>query len=158
HNAWPGGGAPFRTKPLGDAAPLPPSIGYQSRFFWIPPYAGSNLAVQAPRGIHGGRNGAVTAGILWDTRDDEQNAHQGFLLQLAGRKAAQATASLYDYGGVTFGLRVFFSLWTPPPVLALHGLAGYLLGGVPLLELKHIGGLPPPHGLRGLGSPPAPPP
>ena len=151
-NVWTSDWIRFRIKPLGDDAPLTLYAGYQYRYFWITPYPGSSLAEQAPRGIHGGRNGMVTAGALWDTRDDEQNAHRGFLVQLSGRKAGHATASLYDYTGVTFGLRVFFSLWTPRLVLALHGMADHLWGDVPFWEWNQLGGISPIEGLGGLDS------
>jgi hypothetical protein len=151
-NTWTWDWVRFRIKPLGDNAPLTLYAGYQYRYFWITPYAGSSLATQAPNGINGGRNGAVTAGVLWDTRDDEQNTHRGFLVALSGRKAAAATASLYDYTGVTFGLRIFFSLWTPRLVLALHGVADHLWGDVPFWEWNQIGGISPIEGLGGLDS------
>jgi hypothetical protein len=71
-NVWTWDWVPFRIKPLGDDTPLTLYAGYQYRYLWITPYEGSNLAQEAPRGINGGRNGSVTAGILFDTRDDEQ--------------------------------------------------------------------------------------
>jgi len=149
-NVWTWDWLRFRVKPFGDAAPVTLYAGYQYKYFWITPYAGSNLDQQAPRGVDGGRNGAVFAGVLFDTRDDEQNAHSGFLLQLAGRVARRETASLYDYQGVTAGVRMFFSLWTPRLVLGIHGLADHLWGDVPFWEWNQVGGISSVEGLGGL--------
>ena len=76
-STWTSDWVRFRIKPLGDAAPLTLYAGYQYRYFWITPYPGSNLDMERPNGVNGGRNGAAVAGILFDTRDDEQNTHWG---------------------------------------------------------------------------------
>src|SRR5262249_8722280 len=111
---------------------------------------GSNLDMERPTGVTGGRNGAGFAGILFDTRDDEQNTHSGFLVQVAARVARPWTASQFSYQGVTFGTRIFFSLWTPRLVLALHGEADPLWGDVPFWEWNQIGGISSVEGLGGL--------
>jgi len=149
-NTWTWDWIRFRVKPLGDEAPLTLYAGYQYRYYWITPYAGSSLALESPNGVTGGRNGAAVAGVLWDTRDDEQNTHSGFLVQLAGRMARHQTGSEFSYQGVTFGTRIFFSLWTPRLVLALHGLADHLWGDVPFWEWNQVGGISSVEGLGGL--------
>ncbi len=149
-NVWTSDWLRFRIKPLGDAAPLTLYAGYQYRYFWITPYPGSSLAQESPNGVTGGRNGAVFAGLLWDTRDDEQNTHSGFLVQAAGRMARHQTGSQFSYQGVTFGTRIFFSLWTPRLVLALHGEADHLWGDVPFWEWNQLGGIASVEGLGGL--------
>jgi hypothetical protein len=151
-NVWTSDWVRFRVKPLGDWAPLTLYVGYTYKFVWLTPYPGSTLDEQRPRGFHGGRNGAVTGGILWDTRDDEQNAHSGYFLQAAARVARQATGSQFEYQGVTFETRLFFSLWTPRLVLALHGVADHLWGDVPFWEWSQIGGISTVEGLGGLDS------
>jgi hypothetical protein len=149
-NVWTWEWIRFRIKPLGDGRPLTLYAGYQYRYLWITPYSGSVLEQQSPRGIGGGRNGSVFAGILWDTRDDEQNTRRGYLVQFGGRVAGPSTASLYSYQGVTFGTRLFWSLWTPRLVLALHGEADHLWGDVPFWEWNQLGGISSAEGLGGL--------
>ncbi|HZX42837.1 MAG TPA: BamA/TamA family outer membrane protein [Myxococcaceae bacterium] len=149
-NVWTSDWIRFRIKPLGDAAPLTLYAGYQYRYFWITPYAGSNLDQERPNGVTGGRNGAGVAGILFDTRDDEQNTHSGFLVQAAARMARPWTGSQFSYQGVTFGTRIFFSLGTPRLVLALHGEVDHLWGDVPFWEWNQLGGISSVEGLGGL--------
>jgi len=149
-NAWTWEWLRFRIKPFGDQSPLTLYAGYQYRYFWITPYAGSNLDMERPNGVTGGRNGGAFAGVLFDTRDDEQNTHSGFLVQVAGRMARPWTASQFSYQGVTFGTRIFFSLWTPRLVLALHGEADHLWGDVPFWEWNQLGGIASVEGLGGL--------
>jgi hypothetical protein len=149
-NVWTWEWIRFRVKPLGDTRPLTLYAGYQYRYFWISPYASSVLAQQSPRGIHGGRDGSVFAGILWDRRDDEQNTRRGYLVQFGGRMARHGTASLFDYQGLTFGTRLFWSLGTPRLVLALRGEADHLWGDLPFWEWNQLGGISSIEGLGGL--------
>ena len=149
-STWTSDWVRFRIKPLGDNAPLTVYAGYQYRYFWISPYPGSTLDLERPNGVNGGRNGAALAGLLFDTRDDEQNTHSGVLVQVAGRMARHWTGSLDSYQGVTAGTRLFFSLWTPRLVLALHGEADHLWGDVPFWEWNQIGGISMVEGLGGL--------
>ena len=60
------------------------------------------------------------------------------------------TASQFAYQGVTFGTRIFFSLWTPRLVLALHAEADHLWGDVPFWEWNQLGGISSVEGLGGL--------
>ena len=52
-------GSASAIKPLGDAAPFTLYAGYQYRYLWVTPYAGSGLALERPTGIGGGRNGKL---------------------------------------------------------------------------------------------------
>lgn len=151
-NVWTSDWVRFRVKPFGDAAPFTLYAGYEYRYHWVTPYADSVLALERPTGIGGGRNGKFFGGLLWDTRDDEQNAHSGFLVQVAGRIARPQTGSEWSYQGVTFGTRMFFSLWTPRLVLGLHGVADHLWGDVPFWEWNIVGGISGVEAIGGLDS------
>ncbi len=138
-NVWTSDWVRLRVKPLGDAAPFTVYAGYEYRYHWVTPYADSVLARERPTGIGGGRNGKFFGGLLWDTRDDEQNAHSGFLVQVGRKDCPPPDRERVELSGRHFRHpHVLLALDSPAgPRTARRG--GSPLGGRSVLGVEHRG-------------------
>ena len=81
-NVWTSDWLRFRIKPLGDQAPLTRLRGLPVPLLLDHPVCGLEPRPGAPTSTAGPGTVAAVAGILFDTRDDEQNTHSGFLVQV----------------------------------------------------------------------------
>lgn len=92
-----------------------------------------------PADIKGDGNFAVwlfTAGIAWDSRDNEVGPISGqyHTFTLRGSPGGMHSAP-YRYGGVNLALRTYLPLWRPFLVLAMRAAGDALVGDVPFFNL-----------------------
>ncbi|MFL5318149.1 MAG: Omp85 family outer membrane protein [Myxococcaceae bacterium] len=148
----PGAWVRLRGQPFGDGHPFQPYIGYAFRYTRVHVYPGSVLEQEQPLGIAGGPTGQLIGGLLWDTRDDENDATRGGAEELSVRAAARPTGSAYNFWGVTLSERRYFKLGSPRLVFAQRFTADALFGDVPFFEWANIGGTATPEGIGGMSS------
>src|SRR5690606_27819312 len=98
---FPGGWVRARYRPFGLKHPFEPWISYGFNLFDVAPIAGSVLEQDQPRGIEGGRDGQLSIGMSWDTRDDQHATTRGGSEEIALRAAGRLTFGDYGYVGVT---------------------------------------------------------
>jgi hypothetical protein len=82
----------------------------------------------------------LTAGVLWDTRDDETAPERGGLLELAGR-AGTGVGERFTYGGLTAHARGFAPIVARRLVVGAKVVADVLAGDPPFYELARSGGM-----------------
>jgi len=148
----PGGFLRLRGKPVASLPAFQPYVGLDYHYTRVRTYAGSVLEREQPRGMAGGHLLQGMAGVLWDTRDDENNPGGGGLEELTVRAAVRGVASEYGFWGATFSERRYVSLGTPRLVLALRGTLDILAGGYPFFELTNVGGISLAEGVGGMSS------
>ncbi len=147
----PGGWIRLRPAVLGPEHPFQPYVGYAYRWNDVRPYAQSLLEREAPRGLSGGPTGQMTAGVLWDTRDDESDTSRGGVEEISLRLSSPVSGSRYSFGGVTASERRFWPIGNRF-VIAQRFTLDYLFGDVPFFEWPNIGGLQYNEGIGGMGS------
>lgn len=148
----PGGFVRLRSRPWASHPSLQPYAGVDYHYSRVRPYPGSVLEREAPRGISGGHVTQALVGLLWDTRDDENNPSSGGLGELSLRGAARGLASDYGFWGGTACDRRYVALGTKRLVLAERVCVDALLGGYPFFELTNVGGISLAEGVGGMSS------
>jgi hypothetical protein len=142
-----------RAHPVGRSHPLQLWVGYAYRRVRVGLHELSLLAEDSPAGVEGGQAGQVSAGALWDTRDDEANPARGGVAELAVRASGPPTASDYTFGGVTLSGRRYLPLGTEGGlVLAVRAVVDHQVGEVPFFEWPQVGGLTAAEGVGGVSS------
>lgn len=101
---------------------------------------GSLLAQQAPFGSQGGRYGELSAGLAFDTRDDELAPTRGVLLELTGRATHPAFGSEAASAGLFAAVSVYTEI-APRLVLAGRFAFDATAGQVPFDRLQDFGSL-----------------
>jgi len=149
---FPGGWVRARYRPFGLKHPFEPWISYGFNLFDVAPIAGSVLEQDQPRGIEGGRDGQLSIGMSWDTRDDQHATTRGGSEEIALRAAGRLTFGDYGYVGVTLVERRFWQLGSKRLVLAQRVVLDWLFGDVPFFELSNVGGLQGAEGIGGMSS------
>jgi outer membrane protein assembly factor BamA len=134
------------------ARPLSTYVGYAYRCTRVTLYPGSVLSADMPLGIEGGSTGQLSGGLLWDTRDDENDTTRGWLHEIALRHSSTPTASRYSFSGATVSSRVFTTLGTPRLVFAQRAALDQLFGDVPFFEWSSFGGINAVEGIGGMSS------
>jgi hypothetical protein len=134
---------------------------------WITVYPGSRLSLDAenqasaagsprPFGLspHALLDG--TAGIVWDSRDDEFEPNRGAFADLSVRGGVglpgPSSEPPFGYLGINLTARGFASLWEGGLTLAARGRIDLLLGNPPLYALAEVGGLLPDRWATGGGT------
>ena len=112
-------------------------------------YPHSLLASEQPYGIAGGHELELSAGVYYDTRDNEAVPSRGWYLSLSGRAAGPL--STYTFGGATARMLHFAPL-APWLVLANRVEADFLTAGAPFFELPNFGDIDAIDGVGGLVS------
>jgi hypothetical protein len=137
-------------------------FGLALRWNWLRVYPGSRLEAdlagdsgEAVRELLVGvqRHGVLegTAGLMYDTRDDEHSPTRGMLHDLSVRGGP--TLELPGgYGGLHLGLRFYLPVYPEYLVVAVRALGDLLVGRPPFYELSAHGGLFPGSGPGGGGS------
>ncbi|MET0402252.1 MAG: BamA/TamA family outer membrane protein [Cystobacter sp.] len=147
----PGAWLRLRGRPLGDTHPLQAYAGYAWRYTQVSAFDASVLSELKPVGIEGGATGQVSAGVMWDTRDNESDPVRGGVEEVALRVSGAATGSHYQYGGITLSEKRFWSLG-PRVVLAQRLTLDALFGEVPFFEWVNTGGVSVSEGIGGMSS------
>lgn len=141
-----------RAHPVSRSHPLQLWAGYAYRQVQVNPYEPSLLVEDQPPGTDGGRAGQVSAGALWDTRDNESNPSRGGVSEIALRAGGPATASDSAFGGLTVSERRYVQLGPEDLVLAVRVVLDHQAGEVPFFEWTQVGGVAPTEGIGGVGS------
>ena len=122
---------------------------------------GSQLTADARRGLITGWDGSnpgesfrlrtseLTAGLVYDTRDNEPAPTEGMFHEVSARSGLRALGGQFDYGGFNATARFYRSLGVPSLVAALRVLADATFGDVPFFLLSTTGGLDGPDGVGG---------
>ncbi len=97
------------------------------------------------------RTAEVTAGLLFDNRDNEPAPVRGMFHELAVRGAAGVTGSAFNYWGSTANLRFYHPLGHERLVAALRLFVDVMGGDVPFFLLSSLGGVEWRDGWGGLG-------
>jgi hypothetical protein len=97
------------------------------------------------------RTAEVTAGLLFDNRDNEPAPVRGMFHELAVRGAAGVTGSAFNYWGTTANLRFYHPLGHERLVAALRLFVDVMGGDVPFFLLSSLGGVEWRDGWGGLG-------
>ena len=147
----PGAWVRLRGRPWGDNHPFQSYVGYGWRHTQVSPFDASVLQDLKPVGYEGGATGQLTAGALWDTRDNESDPVRGGVEELSLRVSGSATGSRYQYGGVTLSERRFWQLGSRV-VLAQRLTLDALFGEVPFFEWVNTGGVTFTEGIGGMSS------
>ena len=147
----PGAWLRLRGRPWGEKHPFQSYVGYAWRRTEVVAFDDSILQQLKPVGIEGGATGQVTAGVLWDTRDNESDPVRGGVEELSLRMSGSATGSRYQYGGVTLSERRFWQLGSRV-VLAQRLTLDALFGEVPFFEWVNTGGVSTSEGIGGMSS------
>ncbi|WP_163862160.1 Omp85 family outer membrane protein [Myxococcus eversor] len=113
--------------------------------------AGLLTGLEAGGGEGTFRTAEVTAGLLWDSRDNEPAPVRGMFHELAVRGAVGATGSSFSYWGSTANLRFYHPLGHERLVAALRLMADVLGGDVPFFLLSGFGGVEWRDGWGGVG-------
>lgn len=97
-----------------------------------------------PLGLAAGWSNPLSAGLLVDTRDDQEFPTSGFLAELSGQEAFSWMNPDYVYRRVTIAYTQYRTLAVhnlrPRTILVLRGLFENLEGEVPFYELTEVGG------------------
>lgn len=97
------------------------------------------------------RTAEVTAGLLFDTRDNEPAPVKGMFHELTLRGAAGATGSAFNYWGATTNLRFYHPVVSERLVAALRLMVDVMGGDVPFFQLSSLGGVEWREGWGGIG-------
>ena len=147
----PGAWVRLRGRPWGEGHPFQSYVGYSWRYTEVDPFEASELAELQPVGIEGGPTGQISAGVLWDTRDNESDPVRGGVEEVGLRVSGSATGSRYQYAGVTLSERRYWQLG-PRFVLAQRLTLDVLSGQVPFFEWVNTGGVSTSEGIGGMSS------
>ena len=98
------------------------------------------------------RTSEVTAGVVYDSRDNEPAPTSGMFHEVSARAGLRALGSQFDYRGVNATARFYQYLFDRSLVAALRAIADVQGGDVPFLLLPTTGGLDGPDGVGGLFS------
>ncbi|HEX5746951.1 MAG TPA: BamA/TamA family outer membrane protein [Archangium sp.] len=147
----PGAWVRLRGRPWGENHPFQSYVGYSWRYTEVDPFEASVLAQLKPEGIQGGATGQITAGVLWDTRDNESDPVRGGVEEVSLRVSGTATGSRYQYAGVTLSERRYWQLG-PRFILAQRVTLDMLFGQVPFFEWVNTGGVSSSEGIGGMSS------
>jgi outer membrane protein assembly factor BamA len=147
----PGAWFRLRGRPWGEDHPFQSYVGYGWRYTQVSSFDASILRDTKPVGYEGGSTGQLTAGVLWDTRDNESDPLRGGVEEVSLRVSGAATGSRYEYGGVTLSERRFWSLGSRV-VLAQRLTLDALFGEVPFFEWVNMGGVAFTEGIGGMSS------
>lgn len=121
---------------------------YRLSFTSVGAYAGSLLDETRPFGFAGGRYGELAAGLLYDSRDEENDPTRGLLIEIAGRTAQSFLGSQYSTYAV-FASAAGFRPLTKWLVVAGRLGVDWELGDVPFDQLSEFGALFQTYGLGG---------
>jgi len=134
---------------------------------WITIYPGSRLSQDAENRDSGAGSPPLfglsphalldgSAGIVWDSRDDEFEPARGAFADLSVRGGVglpgPGTEPHFSYFGLNLTARGFTSLWQGGVTLAVRGRIDLLLGNPPLYALAEVGGLVPDRWATGGGT------
>ena len=86
----PGAWVRLRGRPWGEGHPFQSYVGYSWRYTEVDPFEASVLAQQQPEGIDGGPTGQLSAGVMWDTRDNESDPVRGGVEEVGLRVSGSA--------------------------------------------------------------------
>lgn len=98
------------------------------------------------------RTSEVTAGVVYDTRDNEPAPVSGMFHEVTVRAGLRGLGSQFDYRGANATVRFYQWIFDRSLVAALRGIADVQGGDVPFILLSTTGGLDGPDGLGGLFS------
>lgn len=149
---FPGGWARLRGKPFGARHPLEIFGGYGYHWIRVKTYEDSVTEALQPVGVTGGSHGQVSFGALWDTRDNETDPQWGNISEISLRASAAPTVSSYNYGGVTFATRQYFTLGSPRLIFAQRLMIDALFGDAPFFEWSAFGGTQGGEGVGGMST------
>lgn len=128
-----------------------PYVAMAGRWSTVTAYADSLLQEHQPHGMDGGWTLQVIGGVLWDTRDHEQNTRSGFLLEVSGRWAPPLPGGAGHFGGPLLSARGFVPLGDRV-VLGSRVTGEWLFGDIPFYEQVQWGGAQPIVGYGGYSS------
>lgn len=107
----------------------------------LSPTPGSVYAALHPRGEPGLAH-VLSAGVVYDSRDQEPAPHTGLFADLAVRGAAPWWGSAFSFWGATLTARSYVPLVeSRTVVLAQRLVADVVVGAPPTRELQRVGGL-----------------
>ncbi|HEX8438456.1 Omp85 family outer membrane protein [Archangium sp.] len=147
----PGAWLRLRGRPFGETHPFQSYVGYSWRYTEVDSFEASVLEELKPVGIEGGPTGQLSAGVLWDTRDNETDPSRGGVEELGLRVSGSATGSRYQYAGVTLSERRYWKL-NSRFLVAQRLTLDVLFGEVPFFEWVNTGGVSTSEGIGGMSS------
>lgn len=125
------------------------AVGLAGSWNRISSEAGSRLHADEAEGALAGFSvdpagvASVKAGLVWDSRDEEDDPGRGGFHELTVRGGASGlgTARPGAFGGVNLTVTRYWPLWRDRLVVATRGMADVGWGRTPLHELSASGGL-----------------
>jgi hypothetical protein len=128
-------------------ARIPLKIDPRLQFFFSYSFRYSNIDIQnqtlAAIENKDGKGGVInmlSAGVVWDSRNEEPSTQSGILSELSYRVAHRWIKSDYDYQGMNFTHRQWFPLIKQRLVLAWRFAIDYQQGNIPFYQSNTLGG------------------
>jgi outer membrane protein assembly factor BamA len=90
-------------------------------------------------GIEGGTLAGLGLSLIYDSRDNRYNAHQGCMLSLKTMTFPDFLKNQYNFSSYTLDVRKYFNPWLHH-VIALQATTSFRSGNVPFYELCMLGG------------------